>query len=244
MSIDASHTIEELLTLHRRRLHVLEKQEAMSGPRTVPEVLMEIEDLHVKIAQLQKKLDQEYRQRIQLIFQANDLRLEPPPLAEYLILLVSPRGHNQLLENLSTYRAIEQHAVALRHAWLIASTGKSGSEQTAKQLKAHFELQSQKNGISIEWDIISISNAGDALETQIAVESIYAHIEHNHQHSTPIVITDITGGTNPMTVGAALACGSQRRMQYMYYKKNDNGAIISAPVLLHTIAIPHQFRNR
>jgi hypothetical protein len=45
--------LEELLQNYRRRLRHLEKQESYSGPRTPPEVLIEIEDVKKKISEIE-----------------------------------------------------------------------------------------------------------------------------------------------------------------------------------------------
>src|SRR5262245_23991141 len=49
--------LEELLQNYRRRLRPLEKRESYEGPRTPPEILMEIEDIRTKIAGIEIRLN-------------------------------------------------------------------------------------------------------------------------------------------------------------------------------------------
>jgi hypothetical protein len=125
-----AHT-EELIAAKVRRLEQLELQEAQYGIATPPHISVELKELRDEIATL-------HYQRTQLIFQANHLDLEPPPPAQGLILLVSPQGSNQALPELGTYQAIDYHRTTLRHCWLIATDGSTGSRRTADALSKHF----------------------------------------------------------------------------------------------------------
>ena len=48
--------LEEMLRIYHKRLRPLERQEAMYGPRTMPDVLIEIEELKEKIADIEAQL--------------------------------------------------------------------------------------------------------------------------------------------------------------------------------------------
>ena len=50
--------LEDLLESYHRRLRLLEKQEALLGPRTPPEILIEIEDTRIRIKQIGSRLRQ------------------------------------------------------------------------------------------------------------------------------------------------------------------------------------------
>src|SRR5436309_660958 len=117
-----AHT-EQLIATKIRRLQEIEKQQAYQGAQTPAAIVMELEDLRREIADLRY-------QRTQLIFQANHLALEPPPLAHGLILLVSSLRAGEQLPTHSGYQAIEYHRATLRHCWLIATTGPAGSLAT------------------------------------------------------------------------------------------------------------------
>ncbi|MBE7556062.1 MAG: tetratricopeptide repeat protein [Anaerolineales bacterium] len=49
--------IRKLITNHNRRLQILKEQQALQGISTDPEILLEIEDIGAKIAQLQSQLE-------------------------------------------------------------------------------------------------------------------------------------------------------------------------------------------
>jgi hypothetical protein len=213
-----AHT-EQLIATKVRRLEELEKQQALHGSLTPPHISIELEDLRQEIADLRY-------QRTQLIFQANHLALEPPPAAQGLILLVSPRRPNEALHELSNYHAIEYHRATLRACWLIATAGPSGSLATAEALASHF------GAYQLQCTICPIANGADAAETLARVAAIYTQIADDGALQAAEVLADITGGSKAMTAGVALACGTAHHMQYMLYQAN----LPSLPVLLHTAA--------
>jgi uncharacterized protein YicC (UPF0701 family) len=53
----------ELITIYYRRLQELRKQKAFYGARADPSILMEIDDIEAKIAELQKELNENVPQR-------------------------------------------------------------------------------------------------------------------------------------------------------------------------------------
>lgn len=92
---------------------------------------------------------------------------------------------------------IEWHARTqrLRHCWLIVSP-----EARARAQSLEYELR-QRNARPYTVDI---TDATDAATTYTAVLEI---IEHALRLVTQEeIVVDITGGTKPMTAGAALAC--------------------------------------
>lgn len=103
----------ELLVVLKQHLQHLESQKATLGIFTPPHIIMEIKNYQQQIETKEHEIDAEQRQRIQLFFDSHGLKLEPPPLADGLILLVSPLRHKQALPELSTYHAIKHHATTL-----------------------------------------------------------------------------------------------------------------------------------
>jgi hypothetical protein len=208
------HT-EALIAAKLQRVEVLEVQQAQHGILTPPHIMVELNALRREIASLQY-------QRTQLIFQANHLDLEPPPLAQGLLLLVSPLEKTKPLHSLGTYQAIDYHRATLRRCWLIATDGPAGSLATAEALARHFGVY------HVQSTIHTVANGADAAETLALVTAIYTQIAQDGALEPASVIADITAGTKAMTAGMVLACGTIHRMQYMLYQKG----IPSSPVLL------------
>lgn len=206
---------EQLIGAKLRRIKKLELQEAHFAGLTPPHIAIELDDLRAEIANFQY-------QRTQLIFQANGLKLDPPALAQGLILLVSQLRTGEPLSAHSAYPAIDYHRGTLRRCWLIAT---DDSLATAEALAQHF------GAYRLESSIHMVANGGDVADTLAVVTSIYAQLEQEGTFSTANVIADITGGTKPMTAGMVLACGIARPMQYMLFPKKG---LPSLPVLLHT----------
>ncbi len=57
MDADERSYLEKLVKLKQRRLRILEEKRASTGPSTVPEIIIEIEDLDEEIAQLHDRLN-------------------------------------------------------------------------------------------------------------------------------------------------------------------------------------------
>ena len=209
---------ERLIAAKVQRLEVLELQAARYGIATPPHIAIEIEALRDEVSAL-------HYQRTQLIFQAHGLDLEPPPLAQGLILLMSPQRQHEALHALSTYQAIEYHRAAVRHCWLIVTDGPSGSRATAEALAKHV------GAYQVQCTIHVIANGADVGDTRAAVEAIFAQLADDDDGTLrpEDVVVDITGGSKAMTVGAALACGTTRMLQYMLH----HPGLPSLPVLLH-----------
>jgi len=210
-----THT-EQLIVTKVQRLEELELQQAHHGPLTPPYISMELKDLRKEIVTLR-------HQRTQLIFQARDLDVQPPPPTQGLILLVSPLRSNDPLHMLSTYQAIDYHRPSLLHCWLIATSGLSGSLATADALTQHF------GNYRLHCTVHTISNGADAAETLKLVAWIYLQIAQEAALAQADVIADITGGTKAMAAGMVLACGTSRPMQYMLFQP---APAPSLPVLL------------
>ncbi|MDQ2999501.1 MAG: hypothetical protein M3R61_20910 [Chloroflexota bacterium] len=204
---------QKIIEAHRQQLQHLELQKATFGIHVPAYIEIEIQRVQAELEQLQQ-------QRIQLIFRANHLTLEPPALAQGLIVLVSPLRAREPLSALGTYQAIDYHRGMLRRYWLLAT---DDARSTAEALANHF------SAYRLECTIHTIANGADAAETCATVTAIYTQIEQDGIFSTVDVIADITGGTKPMTAGLVLACGTIRPMQYMLFQEPGRPSL---PVLL------------
>jgi hypothetical protein len=205
---------QKIIEAHRQQLEQLELQKARFGIHVPAYIELEIQ-------RVQAELEQHQQQRMQLIFRAKRLDLEPPPLAQGLIVLVSPLRAGESLTALGTYHAIDYHRGTLRCCWLLAT---ADSHPTAAALARHF------GAYRLECTIHTVDNGGDATDTLASIRSIYAQIEREGTFSTADIIADITGGTKPMAAGVVLACGTTRLMQYMLFQE---AGLPSLPVLLH-----------
>src|SRR5262245_25439984 len=65
MSDEQIHHLDELLRIYQRRMRFLEKQAAAYGLHVPPEISIEVEDLQVKIAQIEAKITVPMRERKQ-----------------------------------------------------------------------------------------------------------------------------------------------------------------------------------
>src|SRR5262245_2444768 len=119
---------QHIIETHRQQLQHLELQKATFGVHVPAYIEIEIRRVQAAIEQLQQ-------QRMQFIFRAKHLNLEPPPLAQGLILLVSPQRQNEALHELSAYQAIDYHRGTLHRCWLIVT---ADSRSTAEALTKYF----------------------------------------------------------------------------------------------------------
>ena len=150
-----------------------------------------------------------------LVFQRQKVSLVPPnqqpPHMAGLVALVG-RGK---AENEPACLALDYHLAGepgLQICWLIASKGATGSMPTAQELYERY-----KNRCRLE--ICSISDAFDLQEVYETVREIYEKEVPEAGLEPSQVITDFTGGTAPMSAGAALACGEEYPMQYYTGRK-------------------------
>jgi hypothetical protein len=132
---------------------------------------------------------------------------EQPPRMAGLVALVG-RGD---AKNEPARLALDYHLEGesgLQACWLIASKGKAGSLPTALVLYEQYKDRCQL-------EICPISDAFDLQEVYRTVREIYEVKVPDAGLEPSEVITDFTGGTAPMSAGAALACGEDEYpMQY------------------------------
>jgi hypothetical protein len=144
---------------------------------------------------------------------------EQPPRMAGLVALVG-RGD---AKNEPARLALDYHLEGepgLQVCWLIASKGTTGSLPTALQLYEQYKDRCQL-------EICPISDAFDLQEIYQMVREVYKVKVPNAGLESSEVITDFTGGTAPMSAGAALACGDEYPMQY--YTGRQPG-IVSTPL--------------
>ena len=221
-----NHT-EMLLAVRQRHLEKLELQQAGFGPLHTPAYIVnEIEQTRAEIAQLGQ-------QRVQQVLRAQTLSAARPAPMPGLIVLVSPRRTAERLEELGAYAAIEFHRTALKHCWMIATSGEGGSFATAQELAQHFGHYGLANSI---WQVI---DAASVAETFALIDWLYTQRVPTSGLSEPEVIADITGGTKPMTAGMVLACGSRRPMQYLLFQQDGPSLPIELRVQAPGANPPH-----
>ncbi len=201
----STHT-EMLVATLQRHVEQLELQQARFGLLHAPAYLLtDIEQTRAEIARLSQE-------RIQRVLQLQTLSTIRPAPMPGLIVLVSPRRVTEQLHKLSAFEAIEYHRAALKHCWLIASSGEGGSFATAQELAQHFGHYQVTCSI---WQVI---DAASIAETFALIDWFYTQRVPMVGLSETQVIADITGGTKPMTAGMVLACGRRRPMQYMLFQ--------------------------
>jgi len=136
---------------------------------------------------------------------------EQPPRMAGLVALVG-KGKP---EDEPARLALDYHLAGepgLQACWLIASRGATGSMPTAQALYERY-----KDRCHLE--ICPISDAFDLQEIYETVREIYEQRVIDAGLEPSQVITDFTGGTAPMSAGAALACGGEYPMQYYTGRK-------------------------
>jgi len=113
--------------------------------------------------------------------------IDPPQKFEGLILL---------LTNQDTAReAIQHHMPALKHVWLIVTPEK---QKDVSALTGEFP--------NLPFSTLPISNLYDTQSCYDAVRQIYRRRTRDVKISPKNTISDITGGTKPMTMGMIVAC--------------------------------------
>jgi len=144
---------------------------------------------------------------------------QQPPHMPGLVALVG-RGK---AENEPARLALDYHLAGepgLQACWLIPSKGATGSMPTAQELYDRY-----KDRCRLE--ICPIGDAFDLQEVYETVREIYEKKVREAGLEPSQVITDFTGGTAPMSAGAALACGDEYPMQYYTGRKPG---IVSTPM--------------
>jgi len=138
-----------------------------------------------------------------------------PPRHPGLITLVSHKSPVQ--ERLPAHEfALRYHLAeeaaggdALRHCWLLATGGASGTVPEARRLR---DVYGERCRIVIK----EIRDPFDLYETYKVVQAIYVEAQTG---ADPLqaqeIIGDFTGGTTPMSAGVTLACHGNGPMQYI-----------------------------
>lgn len=228
--------LEKLIKLKYRRLHLLKEQATVKGINTPPEVTIEIEDLQAELETLNAELIKHTGHP--LAMPAADLA--PVGNAELkqrfpgLVVLVGPGRKDGNPAQLSHIQAIEHHLNAdypgdpLRVCWLIATAGNSpaGAEDIAKAAVERYRDS------TCNFVIKTVPSAFDMSAVYRVIQQIYTDDIYRFALATDQVITDITGGTKPMSAGMILACGELYPMQFMQYTTRANGEPASVPVII------------
>ncbi len=149
-----------------------------------------------------------------------------PPRFPGLIALVGPgRPGTDPLDQAARV-ALEHHlrdegpGEKLRVAWLVTSVGPGAD--VAEQFRQRYRDRCQVR-------VRAVQNAFDLYEIYALVRRIYLEEVPQAGLRPEEVVTDITGGTSIMSVGAALACQDRWPMEYVLGRP---GRMESAPILL------------
>ena len=103
--------------------------------------------------------------------------------------------------------AIKHHAPRLKHCWVIYTKGDSNLADVFNKL----EVQVKDTGIEIEWHPVEIE--ADPTTHKAKSQAVYEAVRGVLTGDLPVgvspeqIITDITGGTRPISAATTLACG-------------------------------------
>ncbi|MBC8074795.1 MAG: hypothetical protein H7Y32_01865 [Chloroflexales bacterium] len=204
------HT-ETILARKRQRLWKLEERQATYGLETPVHIELEIDQLRVEVAELERTLAKPAP-----LARAYQELVPPdrrPALHPGLIVIIGPGRERASPLDPVALAAIEYHrgskSATLRHCWLLASGGERGSLDVATQLKQ----RCAEYGIAAA--VWLVDDAFSVQETYDLVQWLFANEVPPSGLADRDVICDFTGGTKPMSAGMILACGAQRAMQYM-----------------------------
>ncbi len=207
----------ELLQIRWRVLAHLEQQRAELGVYTPPYIQLEIERTRQEI-----ELLMHYSYVFTL--EREVLENERPQPMHGAIVLVSPEhievGQRALQQ--AAFDAIAYHRTALRHCWLIATTGEHGSLGAAAWLAEYCRPYGITTSI---WPVDDPSSVEETFET---VRLLYAAMESDAGVPAHDVVADITGATKPMSVGLLRACQGRSPIEYMVRQQQGP----SLPMLL------------
>lgn len=212
-----SNPTMELLAIRRRTLQYLEQQRAELGILTPYHIVREIEQTKREIERL---MHYSYIYRLEREIAAHE-RPKPSPGA---LILVSPEAvepEQQLLRQ-GAFDAIDYHRVALRHCWLIGTTGKIGALAAAEWLAGYCRAR------DIQAHVWQVQDASSLAETYRLIQLLYATEIRESGLRDYEVVADITGATKSMSIGMMLACQGRSAVQYMVRADNQ----MSIPILL------------
>ncbi len=139
---------------------------------------------------------------------------QPRKYAGLIVIIGKGRPNADPMEQ-SAREAIKYHLPSgggpgLKHCWLIATTGADGSMSYAQKFKEYCE------GNSVTAEILPVDDPFGVQHTYEVVRRVYETEAPKAGLAEEDVIADVTGGTSPMSIGMALACGERRSMEYMY----------------------------
>lgn len=145
-----------------------------------------------------------------------------------LILLISP-GNLELAKS-----AFDHHMPALEQCWLVSTPD---SLATADELEAGWHLAAP--GVQVHSGQEYLVHPDGIEETHAVIERIFASEAEQARLAESELLMDVTGGTKPMTAGAALACAlPDRQMQYIKTRRDAEGKPVKdaprIPVLIST----------
>lgn len=156
------------------------------------------------------------------IYERRQTKIASPIVAEIdqpkrhrgLIVLVGigRQGEGRKAIDEPAWRAISHHLGngkerGLEFCWMIASDA---------AMSFALELQQECKKRRVEAEPLSIDNAWNVQRTYERAVQVYEVFAPQLGLSESDIIADVTGGTSPMSVGLALACGNTRPMEYLY----------------------------
>lgn len=220
---ESTHT-ERLITTYRRRLHLLEEQQAFYGMRTDPAVTMEIEEIQQRLVTLHQQHEQPVRHAP--VLRSLVPEMEQPPKKRGLLVLVGTGRENTDPMSQSAGAAIQYHlasasAPGLEFCWLIPSgleeTPSEGMQQRREQAavavaRALAAVCAAHRVTASIWPVVE---AFSIQATHDLVQWLFTHQVTPAGLNEHEVICDFTGGTKLMSAGMILACGHRWPMQYM-----------------------------
>jgi hypothetical protein len=224
------HT-ERLIATYRRRLDLLELQQARFGWRTDPGMIMEIEEIQATMAALRTRRGAPAPAGLRALAP----QTERPPRHRGLMVLVGTgrAGVDPLSQSAGAaiaYHFREPSRAGLERCWLIPSgaepptDGQEGDQthDAAIVVARALERRCAEQGVAAR--IWPVAEAFSIQDTYDLVQWLFAYDVPALGLAEHEVICDFTGGTKLMAAGMILACGARRPMQYMV-RDPDSGAV-------------------
>ncbi|AKB22712.1 hypothetical protein [Methanosarcina sp. WH1] len=183
------------------------KSKTINIPKTIPAPKTKYKGLIVSISSIKDKGD--------LINRINCARdsVKNKNDTKELELLFKERGVGQ------TLRAIIYHLNSLDVCWLLCTE----QSLAAKEVVEHFIKQFKP---SVHIKIVSIEDPFNLKSTRKIVREIYLNELKRSNLEEREVISDITGGTTPMSGAIILECNSSVDRDMQYTEQNENPELI------------------
>lgn len=173
------------------------------------------------------------------------ISLKPPPPHKGLILMLSPYNpRSSSLKTVSDVRtsldnptlredmlkstwatlvvAAQHHAAALRHCWILCTTGDGGS---SSQYDTAAKIIGALGGPKIQCHKEEIDDPNDISKIVPRVSQIYKDATLRYNLEEAEVIADFTGGTSPMSGGMILATVDENRK--IEYLRQDRPLVVN-----------------